>query len=118
MDLDRLPIHLSFQLMILGFFSSSAVDFARGLIVKLDDHPRLKANWRFFPFIVGALAINLFPSIVPTTDLLILWAHGAGSPLIAYGAYPYLEKAFTPKGIGAINGKDPATPTPTKDGTK
>jgi len=115
MDLENLPIHLSLQLVILGFFSSQLVDFARGLIVKIDDHPRLKANWRFFPFMLGGALINFFSSIVPTEDLLILWAHGAASPIVAFYAYPYIEKVFTSRSIGVKN-TDDSQPTPRKDG--
>jgi hypothetical protein len=121
--MENLPVHISFQLVILGFGASSIVDFLRGLILKIEDYPRLAANWRFFPFILGALGINLFPSIVPGDDLLILWAHGAASPLVAFYAYPYIKAAFTPKALGDIGLKaipklpTPEPPDPKKEGT-
>lgn len=93
----NLPVYISVQLVILGIGASSLVEFLRGWILKIEDYPRLAATWKYYPPLVGALLINLFPSIVPVDDLLILWAHGAASPLVGYAAYPLLKKAFVDK---------------------
>lgn len=87
-------IHLSFQLFILGYGCSSILEFIRGLILRIEEYPRIERTWRFYPPFLGAILINFFPSIVPSEDLLVLWAHGAISPAFAYGSYPLLKKAF------------------------
>lgn len=115
--LDQL--YLSPQLFILGFGASSALEFLRGLILKIEDHPRLERTWKYYPAILGMILINFFPSIVPVKDLLILWAHGAISPTFAYLAYPLLKKAFVAKmeSPSLLTSKEKTTKEATVDST-
>jgi hypothetical protein len=82
------------HLLVIGGAACLLLEFLRGLLLRLDDYPRIKAVWEYLPFVFGAVLILPFPSAVPSVseDMLMLLAHGAVSPTIFVVAYPKLKK--------------------------
>ncbi len=109
-----LPLRLSLDLVALGLGVSGLAVFLEGLILKIDDHPRLKRVWKYTPVLFGIVVSTFFPHLVLKDDsILILWLHGGLSPLVGYASFPLLEKAIgKPLSLEALS-----KPTPTKEDT-
>jgi hypothetical protein len=94
MDL-ALPLSVTGDLFIIGGFASAFTEFLRGLILKIEDYPRLARSWKYLPSFFGMVGILIFPEAIEPSSTLTHLAHGAFSPTIFYIAYPYIEKWVT-----------------------
>ncbi len=116
MDLSTIPITVTLDLVVLGGFSSALTEFLRGLILKIEDYPRLAKNWKFVPSMLGMIGILIYPAAAASVSSpLILLAHGAGSPTLFYVAYPYLEKLLASRIKASIESAG-VKALPTKEG--
>lgn len=95
-------ISITPELFIIGGGACILAEFLRGLILRIEDHPRLARSWRYLPGFLGMLGVLAFPSSVQAQNLLILLAHGALSPTVFFLVYPYLEKILPGKIKGSF----------------
>jgi len=114
------PLFVTPELIIIGGLAASITELLRGLFLRWEDHPRIRASWKFLPSALGVVLIFLIPSVIPPCSPLIMLAHGASSPALFAIAYPLLKKARVAKVTQLL--KDDATPAapplalPTKEG--
>jgi len=111
-----LPIRISWDLMAIGALSSVLAVFLRGLILKIEDWPRLANNWKLTPSIFGAIGIMLYPEAAPGLSWPLLICHGLASPAIAYAAYPYIKKYGMLRVQSMIPGGNETAALPKKEG--
>ncbi len=111
MDL-ALPLSITGDLFVIGGFASAFTEFLRGLILKIEDYPRLARSWKYLPPFFGMVGILIFPEAIEPGSTLTHLAHGAFSPTVFYIAYPYIEKAVEWRAKNSFGGaKEKALPS-------
>ena len=113
----QFQLELTQELFCLGGAASILIEVLRALLLDIERYPRIKALWRYLPFIAGALLILAFPEATPgIKSPLVLMMHGAISPSAFYLAYPQLQKLVQAK-AAAPPTPSPQAPEPAKEPT-
>ncbi len=95
-------IHPTPELFVLGGIVAILLEILRGLLLDIEKYPRIKAIWKYLPFVLGSALIHLYPSAAPVESDLIRLAHGAASPLIFAIAHPIYKRHFKAQMAAAL----------------